>query len=776
MPNRQVALRLAAAGIPVFPCQADKRPYPAVFWRRQSTTDPVAIERWWSRWPEALPGVDLAKIGILALDLDKPKAEGEADGIAWFDAEAGRHGYDPATHPVVTRTGSGGRHLFFRQPEGRPPLTNARGGLPPKKETGVDIRGHGGYVVAAGATLPDGRRYEGIGSLMDAPLLPEWLEAVLRGERLDGSEPETGPEAPPASASPITVSEASPGRVAAYAQAAIEDELRELRLAGRGGRNNQLNVAAMKLGQMVGAGWLADGEAVRLLESAATDCGLTKDDGIKSVRATIRSGMRKGRTEPRPALREEGASVNGAEAARRLVERDGHVIDAETGEVVDPSPARNPHDFPDDMLRVPGLVGDIAEWILETSIKPIRLFATAAALMTVATLVGRRVYSGVPRSGTHLYMLQIMGTGGGKDRPQEAIRQILDATVNVQGLHIGSVSSSAALSVGLVNHPVHVQIIDEISKVLSRLNGKHSSNQELALLQDYCTLWGRNLGSFMSEAVTTRSLVPVHRPWVSIFGATTFTAFYEQMRAKHVANGFLNRFLVLPRYQRVPTNRDVQPEDYVPDEIVDQCRALFGFQAEPPAHADARTYIPPVTFLQSPETPPGEPTIVEMHRKAEDIYLACQERDEAMLRAAEDDPVLETWSRAAEMTKRVALIVACGRHAANRLRGAFIDEGDMLFAKGLVDWSMETFVRGLRENMAENEHQANAKMVLGYIRKAGMIQRKRLYQMVDARMDSRALDAILNGLIEGGHVEVDSLEGSAKGGPKIKIYRHIEAS
>lgn len=461
---------------------------------------------------------------------------------------------------------------------------------------------------------------------------------------------------------------------------------------------------------------------------------------------------------------------------RQVAERDGVLFDAETGEIIDrpavpdPQPTDatgDPRDFPIADLQVPGLVGEIADWIEATSPKPIRLFAVAAALLTVGTLIGRRVYCGVPRSGAHLYALTIAGTGAGKERPQEAMRQILDAVSSTR-LHSGASSSAASLAMRLAERPVQVQIIDEVDKVLARSGNRNANAQERELVQDYCTLWGRGMGTFIPNSTTTRGDILIHRPCLSFFGATNFVSFYEHMKAKLLANGFLNRFLVLPRFERVRARKPRLPEEIVPPTIVAACKRLFAFQDAPPPGADPRRHIAPSTTLHDPVRPP-EMHIVEMTPAAQAIYDACRERDERMLEQADKDPLFEAWVRGAEMTKRIALIVACGRHVDTDLAGAVVDEADMRFASRLVDWSLSLFIAGLRENMAENDHQASAKLVLRILQGAGrIVTRTELYRRIDGRLDGRQLDGVMKYLATSAQVE--ALEEKTAGRTKTS-YR-----
>src|SRR5215218_5009589 len=127
--NREYALRLAHAGLPVFPCGADKRPL--VAWRDGSTADPQQVDALWARYPSALPAIDLAKAGLVVLDGDQ---HGGPDGVSALLAMFDENGFDPRNQPGV-KTPANGVHVYFKQNGSG--LTNARGDLP----EGVDIRG-----------------------------------------------------------------------------------------------------------------------------------------------------------------------------------------------------------------------------------------------------------------------------------------------------------------------------------------------------------------------------------------------------------------------------------------------------------------------------------------------------------------------------------------------------------------------------------------------------------------------------------------------------------
>ncbi|HEU4544636.1 MAG TPA: AAA family ATPase [Jiangellaceae bacterium] len=84
-------------------------------------------------------------------------------------------------------------------------------------------------------------------------------------------------------------------RIEAWAQAALKGEAETVRNTGKGERNDTLNVSALRLGQIVAGGYLAEKDVVTELTRAARDAGLGKDETKK----TIASGLGAGKKEPR---------------------------------------------------------------------------------------------------------------------------------------------------------------------------------------------------------------------------------------------------------------------------------------------------------------------------------------------------------------------------------------------------------------------------------------------------------------------------------------------
>jgi Bifunctional DNA primase/polymerase, N-terminal/Primase C terminal 1 (PriCT-1) len=184
----EAALRYAGNGLPVFPlwpvlkfergftcgcgkgtrCDSPgKHPLSALVPNglKSATTDTKVITDWWTAWPDA--NIAIATGAVIVVDVD-PRHGGDA-ALAQLEA---RHGNFPATWRV--RTGGGGLHIYFTTPPDVV-IKNSAGQL----GAGLDVRGHGGYVVAPPSAHISGGKYEwAVGK--DLAPMPAWLLNALQ--------------------------------------------------------------------------------------------------------------------------------------------------------------------------------------------------------------------------------------------------------------------------------------------------------------------------------------------------------------------------------------------------------------------------------------------------------------------------------------------------------------------------------------------------------------------------------------------------------------------
>lgn len=125
-----------------------------------ATTDLGQIAEWFGLWPDCNWGIR-PPVGTIVLDID-PRNGGDVT-LAALLAE---HGDLPPT--LTARTGSGGQHIWlsYNGP--------ARG----KLGEGIDVKSHGGYVVAPPSVHASGGRYEWTDQ-RSAAYAPGWVKAIL---------------------------------------------------------------------------------------------------------------------------------------------------------------------------------------------------------------------------------------------------------------------------------------------------------------------------------------------------------------------------------------------------------------------------------------------------------------------------------------------------------------------------------------------------------------------------------------------------------------------
>jgi hypothetical protein len=164
--------------------------------------------------------------------------------------------------------------------------------------------------------MPDGREYQrdpNTPSALEAvqtatvPVLPSSIEKLLRPNGHSAAQwpPHNG----------ITYSPTN-SREESYARTALNNVAHKIASTPPNtGRNNELNNGAITMGHMVAAGWIGRATVEGRLFDAAAICGLVKDDGQRSVLATIKSGLDAGEKEPHAPLpdREEYRGPNDAD-------------------------------------------------------------------------------------------------------------------------------------------------------------------------------------------------------------------------------------------------------------------------------------------------------------------------------------------------------------------------------------------------------------------------------------------------------------------------------
>ena len=128
---------------------------------KDASSDPEQIKEWWKQCPQANIGILTNRYGVLDFDPE----HGGFESKAAIEAE-----YGPLPRTRVHRTGGGGEHWIYSNPDG----TDIRNAVKLGGYKGVDLRANGGQIVAPPSLHRSGNHYEVMDDTEIAPA-PEWL-------------------------------------------------------------------------------------------------------------------------------------------------------------------------------------------------------------------------------------------------------------------------------------------------------------------------------------------------------------------------------------------------------------------------------------------------------------------------------------------------------------------------------------------------------------------------------------------------------------------------
>ena len=699
MTKLESALAYAKRGWPVFPCGVNKQPLvPNGF--HAASCDEARVRDWWGRWPDAQIAIACGAAGIAVVDLDVGKGK---DGVkAWHALvdDHGRHGCG-----LVASTPRSGRHMVYAMPT---PAIGCRTDVLPG--SGIDVRAEGGYIVA-----PD---LEGVGGR-------EWIEG-------DPFDPSDLCEMPPWVRSLLCSSRATPGvAVGAAAKRGGEDgdvvplipEMRKLILAalphidpdprdtwirvgmalrntGAGDEAYQLwcewSASSPKYDEKVQAKqwaslrqWRHDGSevAIRTLFWMAEQAGWTPS--LDEAVAAELAGEPDSITEHHPVTAGDGS------ATKRM------------GGAALPC-ASPPQPFPMHLLNdCPGLLGDVARWGLENSVKRQPALMLGSAIATLGAVVGRRVCT-TTNLRTNFVMLGIGETACGKDATLKLPQELLIAAGLSRLVGPSEWASAPGMREWLAKEPAHCCYIDEFAKLLQQTSGPNVPAHLAGIRRNLLDLFGRAGGLWAPTAYADRKLrdhTPLQEPHLCVYGTGVPAEVFAAMGRASVGDGFLNRLLICWADEQLPKRNRIGRVT-PPAGLVQRLQAL-----------DAATR--PSGNLAGKSSGYGVDSgcrTIPWDAGAEEAWEAIRDGYEARMVKARADggEWADLWARSGEQVAKLALL----RSVCDDPKRA-ITQQDVDWANQFVLWATERTMLAAADRIAENDYERGLKAVHRAIRAAG---------------------------------------------------------
>ncbi|GGZ95215.1 hypothetical protein GCM10010371_63950 [Streptomyces subrutilus] len=283
-----------------------------------ATLDYSRIDQWWTSNPAmgvavACGPADLVVIDVDAHDVEIPQRDRLLPGIPVGDAvdlrglRTGFHSLavlaalrgerSPAEDETTLRvqTPSGGMHVWYRATDGRRWQCSTGAGKKRALAWQVDVRAHGGYIIAPGTQTPAGM-YKPVGTVRQPAPLPAWLALELqRTGHLPAPHIPAPRPVPPRARQAVLAAGGSQDKTSRLLTALLAEVAACAQVAEGAGFAEKLNRAAYTLGGLVAAGHLTEAAAQHALREVAAAARPGQEQRASQI---IRSGMTAGAQRP----------------------------------------------------------------------------------------------------------------------------------------------------------------------------------------------------------------------------------------------------------------------------------------------------------------------------------------------------------------------------------------------------------------------------------------------------------------------------------------------
>ena len=398
-------------------------------------------------------------------------------------------------------------------------------------------------------------------------------------------------------------------------------------------------------------------------------------------------------------------------------------------------------------ILVPGLVGEIRDYIEVCAHQAQPNLALGAALTAVGTVVGRKVKS-PSNLRSNLMVLALAGTGEGKDNARKVIRRIYrEAGIDDDYLGGETFSSGSAILKAVSERPSGLFLLDEFGHELTRFNNKGDVSASVPAMM--MRLFTSASETFRGNEAATYERIDIEQPNMSIYATTTPDKLFDSLGNENIVDGFLGRWLVFHSDTIDQPFREVEEVD-TPPAITAKLKALHWIGT---SNKDNDIQIPfnSKEFIPTPETIKVTEEAKAIHKQYIDHWFE--------MKKGRKDSERAVLARVYEHSMKTALVIAAG-HTFE------IDKEVMLAACQLVDYLSGLMLHHVQQFGAASDHYKYVKKAVRYIdENGGAVKQSELYRAT--KLDKVRLQAVIDYLVQGEYCEVVQ---KSTGGRPVNLF------
>lgn len=298
-----------------------------------------------------------------------------------------------------------------------------------------------------------------------------------------------------------------------------------------------------------------------------------------------------------------------------------------------------------------GLIGDLAEYIHASAIRPVREVALAGAIGLVAGLAGRCYNNS--NSGLNMYLMLIGGTGIGKEGAAQGINRILGAAKDKLPAILtfrgpGEYASGQALIKVIADRLSMVAVMDEFGHTLSKINRPDATGSDQlwrkVLLAAYNKSGADDYLTDMVYSDQAKNVPSIKSPALTVLGESAPGTFYEAIDEFSIESGLVPRFTLIecPDH-RPPANPNAweRPPQELVDRVVALAQTSLAMQANNSVHHVA-------------SDPDGAKVLAEFDKEVD-----------TRMNKSKDETLRGIWNRAHMKALRLSALVAVSKDKDN---------------------------------------------------------------------------------------------------------------
>ena len=418
---------------------------------------------------------------------------------------------------------------------------------------------------------------------------------------------------------------------------------------------------------------------------------------------------------------------------------------------------------PKDLFNPPGMLKDMYKFCEEIAQISQPELSIVGALALASVTCGR-LYRTTMNNFSSLYFMGIAKSGQGKENIKSFVEAVLNMSEHSDLVVGDGYTSSGAVHSILRYRPTQITIMDEFGKRLEAIGAQQNTNREDGI-QTLMEAWGRCHGTLRPDNYSLMSVPDqykdqamnrvTHKPAITLVGLSVPQNFYKALNSGRIADGFLNRFLVVeskePRkVQRLkqfksPPLRIVNWVNYIR-----RSRSEFAGVELNNAELDFKPHVIP--FDQDSEQ--------LLNEFAQEIV----KRQEVL----EKDNLEPLLSRTREKAMRLSLVCALADNADCKEIPAHVTQ----WCIDYVRYYDLMFIEACRDKVASSAIESRIKQVLSFIRSQGEtgiskreVDRGELFRS----MKSYEVKEIIERLKNAGEVQEMEIKIGGKGRPTKRL-------